>query len=482
LASKHECSLFAAVAAICACFDILLPARLGLTLAALVYLAWAAWLAKREAELALLTLNPLVCYQLWQALTLGVAPLYIAVTGPSDTPISLGNQLVPLAWVAYGHAVMVVGSCAFYAGLRRFKPRETVSERAQSREAFPLLLAAVVVVVGTLAHVARETVTELAGSTVAQLSLLPMALLSMVALTPRSVQRRSENTRFLILILGSLWLLFVNARRDSKMELMLSFFPLIWWLVRRKQRGLLLLTATGLAALYLIVIAPVVAAVRNDISARDETGTIRALTPHATGQIVAGLQENLSSSPVTYIQSWLDQTMLRTCDPVAAGLVASLVERDGLLLGSSLDYVLQGLVPRVLWPDKPYNNPGASFSGKLGMVSDSGVAYTLTGTTSAGELYWNFGWLGTLLGMYVLGAAVAFWWRAAGADPRRGLLEMTAYTGATLSFVLGTGAAAGPLLTTCISAGLFWRVLIALRRRMLRPKAARPGLRGIRLA
>lgn len=56
-------------------------------------------------------------------------------------------------------------------------------------------------------------------------------------------------------------------------------------------------------------------------------------------------------------------------------------------------------------------------------------------------------------------------WSAA-PDPRRGIFEMTAYTGATLSFVLGIGAAAGPLLTNCISAGLLWRVLIAVARRV----------------
>ena len=462
---------------ICAFFDTCLPARAGLALAALLYLVWAVWLTKMEAISAPLKLNPLVLYQLWQAATLGVAPLYVAGTNLGGASIPLGNQNVPLEWVAYGHAVMVIGSWAFYVGMKQFAPHSTARGLARPSPVSPLFLVAAAAI-GSVFLAAREAVTQYVGSTVAQLSILPTAVLCLVALKPRSAREHSDNRRFCILLFGSLGLMALNSRRDSKMELILSFFPLVWWLVIRRKRGLMLLAAPALAAFYVLAVAPLVSATRNDKSARDDTGGVSVLNAGSTQQIIAGMREIWTAGPGRYAWNWLDITMLRTCDPVAAGLVASLAERDGFQFGSGLDYVPLSFIPRAVWPGKPSVNPGVTFSTMLGMVSASGSVYTCTGTTAAGELYWNFGWPGALLGMYLLGAAVAgLWWRAAGADPRQGLFEMTAYTGAMLSFVLGTGAAAGPLLTTCVSAGIIWRLLVGFRRKLLAGKAAAMGAR-----
>jgi hypothetical protein len=460
---KHECRLFAGVAAICICSDIVLPPGPGLAAGSLLYLTWAIWLTRREARAALLTLNPVVSYQIWQAAVLGVSPLYISLTNLGGTSVPLGNQHVSLEWVAYGHAIMVAGSYAFYAGMKRFQPNESASECVPLASASALHLA-VAVLAGSVFLAARASVTQYAGSTVAQLSFLPMAVLCMVATNQRGARRRSANTRFWILLLGSLWLLLLNARGDSKMELILSFIPLLWWLLRMQKHIRLLMVAAALAALYLLVFAPLVFAVRNNVYARDESGALRVLSPNGTPDVLSGMLDAWSSGPEVYIQTWFDETMLRMCDPVATGLVASLVEEGGFLDGRGFDYLPISAVPRALWPQKPKINRGPYFSAVLGMATDPSLATTSTGQTSAGELYWNFGWSGMLLGMYLLGASVSgLWWRAAGSDPRHGLLEMTAYTGAMLSFVLGTGAAAGPLFTTCVSAGIFWRVLIGLR-------------------
>jgi hypothetical protein len=136
------------------------------------------------------------------------------------------------------------------------------------------------------------------------------------------------------------------------------------------------------------------------------------------------------------------------------------------------------LIPRALWRDKPFIDRGREFTAILGWAADASVATTSTGQTAAGELFWNLGWPGVIAGMYVLGAAVAgFWWRSAGVDPRRGLLEMTAYVGAMLSFVLGSGAAAGPVFVGCITAGLFFRVMFRLRQWLFPWKSTRHDLR-----
>jgi len=102
------------------------------------------------------------------------------------------------------------------------------------------------------------------------------------------------------------------------------------------------------------------------------------------------------------------------------------------------------------------------------------LAATSTGLTAAGELYWNFGWPGVVVGMYLLGAALSgVWWRAVGSDPRSGLLEMAAFISAITAVWSCVEAAAGSSLALAISAGLFWRVAILIRERVIRQKTSR---------
>jgi len=458
---------YAAVAVICLLCDLVMPGRAGLATSAALFLFWSLWLTRHEMKGALLALNPIVCYQGWQAMTLGVAPLYIALSSPADAGIPFGNYSLTLETVAYGHAVVVVGSWAFYWGMKQFQPRE--APRWAVAPAPPTGAALITAAaIGLAFHVGREFITVYTGSTVVQLGVLPLAVLCMLALNPPPAFRRSEKAQLALLLLGSLGVLVLNARRDSKMELMFSFVPLVWWALKRRKRTTLALVGLGLVVLYLGVIAPLVSLMRN-AGTRDETGRLAVLTPGYTERTVDAIKTDYSSDPAMFLGTWVDATMNRMCDPCAAGMVVSLAHEGGLLYGQGLDYVPWAFIPRAVWRDKPFIDRGRNFTTVLGWAADPSVATTSTGQTSAGELYWNFGWPGVLAGMYLVGAALAgLWWRAAGPDPRRGVLEMTAYAGAMLSFVLGAGAAAGGVFVGAISAGLFWHAIIAVRDRTFR--------------
>src|ERR1039457_3343526 len=121
-------TLYAIVALVCLVCDLLLPGRAGLAVSASAFLVWSMWLVNREKKAALLALNPIVCYQGWQVATLAVAPLYIALSSEPGAGVPFGNYNLSLEVIAYGHAVMAVGPCAFYAGMKRFQPREARRE------------------------------------------------------------------------------------------------------------------------------------------------------------------------------------------------------------------------------------------------------------------------------------------------------------------------------------------------------------------
>jgi len=77
LGDSQNVARYAVVAAVCLVCDLVLPGRPGLAISAALFLFWSLWLTRHEMKRALLGLNPIVSYQGWQAMTLGVAPLYV---------------------------------------------------------------------------------------------------------------------------------------------------------------------------------------------------------------------------------------------------------------------------------------------------------------------------------------------------------------------------------------------------------------------
>jgi len=77
LRDSQNVARYAVLGVVCLLCDLILPARLGLPISAALFLFWSLWLTRHEMKRALLGLNPIVSYQGWQAVTLGVAPLYI---------------------------------------------------------------------------------------------------------------------------------------------------------------------------------------------------------------------------------------------------------------------------------------------------------------------------------------------------------------------------------------------------------------------
>jgi hypothetical protein len=71
--------------------------------------------------------------------------------------------------------------------------------------------------------------------------------------------------------------------------------------------------------------------------------------------------------------------------------------------GASLQAIPLAFVPRLIM-DKEDISVGSLF-GKLILKSDSGVYISIS---HLGELYWNFGWSGTIVGMFVVGAILGF--------------------------------------------------------------------------
>jgi hypothetical protein len=96
-------------------------------------------------------------------------------------------------------------------------------------------------------------------------------------------------------------------------------------------------------------------------------------------------------------QSFLERSSLKTA-------VEMIVMRTGKDVRYQYGYTLTPLftvfIPRLLWPDKPDVATGVLVNTEF-HVTDNDITYI--SPSHLGEMYWNFGWIGALAGMLLLG-------------------------------------------------------------------------------
>jgi hypothetical protein len=84
--------------------------------------------------------------------------------------------------------------------------------------------------------------------------------------------------------------------------------------------------------------------------------------------------------------------------------VEMIIERVGVTAPFQNGYTLllffEGFVPRIIWPTKPDTSIGQLFNREL-HITETRDNYI--STTILGELYWNFGWLGIIVGCLLFG-------------------------------------------------------------------------------
>jgi hypothetical protein len=69
--------------------------------------------------------------------------------------------------------------------------------------------------------------------------------------------------------------------------------------------------------------------------------------------------------------------------------------------GYTLTPILAAFIPRLIWPDKP-DVPTGRLVNKAFTFAEQEETYI--SPSHIGEMYWNFGWAGVLVGMTVVGA------------------------------------------------------------------------------
>jgi len=254
--------------------------------------------------------------------------------------------------------------------------------------------------------------------------------------------RDSKNANgfvWMLAIGGTIIEFVTNLNSGSKAYLMFSFMPLLWFFLRdAKLRRFVPILSVGMVALYFSVIAPVVMASRSGNVDSRESAMTRIVRTYSRG----GYEDDAGAD------KQLPKYLERAFDATATGCIYGEVQRTGFMYGEGLDYMVYAFVPRVFWADKPTVTRGAWFSEYLGQARTEESATTSLGQTAPGELYWNFGWPGIVIGMTFLGAVIGRLWKLATPYSERHSMRLLLYFWVT--FQLTNMAEAGSVFLALV--------------------------------
>ena len=159
------------------------------------------------------------------------------------------------------------------------------------------------------------------------------------------------------------------------------------------------LIASG--ALVVSMFVPVIAAIREDrmgvIGTSDVAGVGDALTAPGRYWLTG-----VSGGDGVYRKVFGRQTEVASATGLVVMLTPSVVPYEGLERFLALP---AGLVPRVLWPDKPSLSRGVWFSSTFRGLAVDTTSYSAMTIFTEGYLF--YGWTGTVLAMLITGAGLA---------------------------------------------------------------------------
>ena len=167
---------------------------------------------------------------------------------------------------------------------------------------------------------------------------------------------------------------------------------------RLRGRHFALIAGAGLIVLTFV---PVIAALRED-----RLGAIGTVSGVSVGDVLTAPGRywlaGVSSGDGVYRKVFGRQTEVAGATGLVVMLTPAIVPYEGLERFLTLP---AGLIPRVLWPDKPSLSRGVWFSSAFRGLEADTTSYSAMTIFSEGYLY--YGWTGTVLAMLIAGTVLA---------------------------------------------------------------------------
>jgi hypothetical protein len=430
------------------------------------------YLIYRECRGKEIALTPLTCFLFWFALVLGPTPVYVALRFPEDQAVPFLIWLVPMQAVATGYVITLLGACCLHLGivLGRGKQKEAGSEQQGQRGSLSVHSVVLCAAISTLYAWFGGSLLFL-GSTFGYLlqDIGPAAACLYAASRKSGLKEEWTKLFVLVPVCAILAIAQGGGGAGSKIGFFNAMLPLVWFfLVDRRRRRIFFAVSPLVAGVFIFYITPTVS------TARELYGSANVSAENLLEVSRTQVADSFYRDPGEYALQSMDHFVWRAfTEPIAVGYIVTRVENEGYTNGSTLAYVIWGAVPRIFWEDKPVVNRGQWFTSDVGFSMTAESATTSTGMTSPGELYWNFGWIGVMVGMGGLGFLIsALLWRLASPDPRASLVTMLPYVHVLMNFMVMQDAEAGTAYLQIVLTFLLYFALakfvqsLSLRNRM----------------
>lgn len=419
----------------------------------IVYLAIGFLEAKRDQ----LIFNPISYYFFWYSITMGPSAIYISTVLASEGSTRFSTVLVYPETVALGFLIYSIGSFALHLGLQFNRPNinkvSSVKKVSITKSAFFSFI-----IVGLTFQFFRP-LFDVFGGIVSFLNFSMITALVIVAFNPNNFLRLSFLARRNILFIGCVLVFILNISTTSKAYMMFAFFPLIWFMLYYKVDKLkLAFTATIFVLLYFLFVFPLSYDLRANYITTRQINVQSSVVSVLEGKTNSTDPEVRDKNPILGYLS-------RTFDPIAVAFLSTQVDLYGFRYGETMAYMAFALIPRIFWPNKPTITQGAWFSYYLGFAPSPEKATVSLGITAIGELYWNFGFPGVILGMFIIGLGFSGLWRLAGLNPQYSILSMLLYI--NILFGMPGMSEAGSVLTTLVITFLVFKTSYFVRDRII---------------
>ena len=152
------------------------------------------------------------------------------------------------------------------------------------------------------------------------------------------------------------------------------------------------------AALFVFFVFPIFQAYRAEV--HGNRGIARTTVVENLGKAIelALAAEDKVNSGHDRAQTFFERLSLKASVQMIVGKTGSEVPFQD---GYTLTPIISTFVPRILWSDKP-DIPTGQIVNKVFHISEQEETYI--SPSHIGELYWNFGWPGVVVGMTIIGA------------------------------------------------------------------------------
>lgn len=369
-----------------------------------------------------LQITPVAVLFVYVLLSYGIAALFISFKLMAQNFLQFVNVNVSAEATQKGYLINSFGIFFFHLALQLFRPTVNKVKVIYKHSLYNLIL---IFFIGTL-FLLNPFLSDIFGSFfISSVVWLPVVVILYIVLTDQNSLNVTLKQKKKVVLILTIIIFILQVFSLSKFSILVSLLPLfILFLQQNAKKWKTAFLLIFIMLFYSYFIYPFVTAARqNFVSTLITKNLISELSSSAEVRSYVLEGDYIEKTrELNKDQNSFEAFLFRMFDSVPTGFISDEVEKKGFTYGASMDYVLYGFIPRIFWSEKPISSRGGWFTQYVGVDYESATAMT-----SYGELYWNFGFIGVALGMFILGSMYAGLWRKAGLYPQHSFLSIWLY-------------------------------------------------------